>query len=32
VVWAPAIDAIQKLDERTQGHETRISALEEKIE
>jgi hypothetical protein len=31
-LWAPAIDAMQKLDDRTQDHETRISALEEKIE
>ncbi|MCS4162709.1 hypothetical protein GGP94_003157 [Salinibacter ruber] len=27
----PAIDAIQKLDNRTQDHESRISALEDKI-
>jgi len=31
-LWAPAIDAIQKLDDRTQDHESRISALEDKIE
>jgi len=29
---APAIDAMQKLDDRTQDHENRISALEDKIE
>jgi hypothetical protein len=27
----PAIDAIQKLDDRTQDHESRISALEQQI-
>jgi len=31
-LWAPAIDAIQNLDDRTQDHESRISALEDKIE
>jgi hypothetical protein len=28
-LWAPAIDAMQKLDDRTQDHESRISALEQ---
>jgi len=31
-LWAPAIDAMQELDERTQDHESRISALEDKVE
>jgi hypothetical protein len=31
-LWAPAIDAIQKLDDHLQDHESRISALEDKNE
>jgi hypothetical protein len=30
-LWAPAINAIQDLDDRTQDHESRISALEQQI-